>query len=62
MGRYSVRVNDATKLLEIEMSKKPMAYPAAAKLAAKDASSDSRRFRSRAPFRPSGTALAGNGG
>jgi hypothetical protein len=62
MGRYSVRVNDATKLLEIEMSKKPMAYPAAAELAAKDASSDSRLFRSRAPFRPSGTTLAGNGG
>ena len=62
MARYSVRVNDATRMLEIEMSKEPMPYPAAAELATKDAWSDSRKFRRRALFRPSGTTLAGNGG
>ena len=30
LGKYSVRVNDETKLLEIEKSKSPMAYPEAA--------------------------------
>jgi hypothetical protein len=61
MGRYSVRVNPATQLLEIDVSKKPMAYSEAAELATKDASSDSSRFKTSTPFRPSGAALAGNG-
>ena len=33
LAKYSVRVNDETKLLEIEKSKNPMAYPEAAELA-----------------------------
>ncbi len=33
LGKYSVRVNEETKLLEIEKSKNPMAYPEAAELA-----------------------------
>ncbi len=60
MGRYRVRVNDETKLLEIEESKSPMDYPEAAELATKNARSDSRRFLGRAPFRPSGTTLGGD--
>jgi len=60
MGKYRVKVNDETRLLEIEKSKSPMAYPEAAALATKNARSDSRRFLGRAPFRPSGTTLGGN--
>jgi hypothetical protein len=57
MGKYSVRVNDETKLLEIEKSKEPMAYPAAAELATQSARSDSEDFRRRQRFRPRGTAI-----
>jgi hypothetical protein len=57
MGKYSVRVDDKTKLLEIEKSKKPMAYPAAAELATKSATSDSENFRRRTSFRSSGTGI-----
>jgi len=45
LGRYSVRVNDETKLLEIEKRKAPMAYPEAARLAAPSARLDSESFR-----------------
>ena len=57
MGRYSVRVNDATKLLEIEKSKSPMAYAEAVELAAKSAKSDSKSFLRRVPFQPKGTRI-----
>jgi hypothetical protein len=57
MGRYSIRVNDETKLLEIQKSKNPMAYPEAAKLAAQSARSDSDNFRRRSVFRPRGSAV-----
>ena len=57
MGRYSVRVNDETKLLEIEASKKPMAYPEAVKLATRSARSDSENFRRRSPFQAKGTGI-----
>ena len=57
LSRYSVRVNEETKLLEIAKSKAPMAYPEAAAVAAKNARSDSRKFLSRGPFRPSGRTL-----
>ena len=57
MGRYSVRVNEETKLLEIEKSKSPMAYPKAAELATQSARSDSENFRRRKPFRPKGTQI-----
>ncbi len=57
MGKYSIRVNDDTKLLEIEKSKSPMAYPEAAALATRSATSDSESFRRRLPFRPSGTGI-----
>ncbi|MGZ5072054.1 MAG: hypothetical protein ACXWBL_02885 [Usitatibacter sp.] len=57
MGRYSVRVNDATKLLEIERSKNPMAYPEAAELATRSAAADSESFRLRLRFKPEGEAI-----
>lgn len=57
IAKYSVRVNDATKLLEIERSKRPMAYPVAAELAARSAKSDSENFRRRILFRTSGTSI-----
>jgi hypothetical protein len=57
MGKYSVGVNDETKLLEIQMSKTPMGYAEAAKLAAQSAKSDSARFAQRTVFRPQGTAI-----
>jgi len=57
MGRYSVRVNDTSKLLEIETSKSPMAYPEAAEFATQSAGSDSESFSRRQPFRRKGTEI-----
>jgi hypothetical protein len=57
MGKYGVRVNDETKLLEIATSKLPIAYADAAMLATKTARSDSENFRRRLAFRPSGTGV-----
>jgi len=57
MGRYSVRVNGETKLLELGKGKNPMAYPEAAELATKSARSDSENFRRGVPFRPRGTEI-----
>ena len=57
MGRYSVRVNGDTKLLELGKGKNPMAYPEAAELATKSARSDSENFRRGVPFRPGGTEI-----
>jgi len=57
MGKYSVRVNDETKLLYIEKSKEPMPYDVAFKLAAQSAKSDSDNFQRRAAFQPSGTPI-----
>jgi hypothetical protein len=52
-----VRVNDATKLLEIDRSKRPMAYPVAAELATRSARSDSENFGRRILFRTQGTSI-----
>jgi hypothetical protein len=57
LARYSVRVNDATKLLEIDRSKRPLAYPAAAELATRSARSDSENFGRRQSFRTEGTSI-----
>jgi hypothetical protein len=57
MGRYGVRLNGETKRLEIERSKSPMPYPEAARLATRSATSDSEKYRRRAPFRPEGMAI-----
>jgi hypothetical protein len=57
LGKYSVRVNDDTKLLEIWKSKHPMPYPEAAELAAKSAQTDSENLRRRLRSPSSGTAI-----
>jgi len=57
LGRYSVHVNDATKMLEIGKSKEPMAYPEAAALADRSARSDSEAFHRHRPFARAGTAI-----
>jgi hypothetical protein len=57
MGKYSVQLNDETKLLEVEKSKSPMGYAKAAELATHSARSDSRNFRRHLPFLPSGTPI-----
>jgi hypothetical protein len=57
MGKYSVRVNDETKLLEIAKSKNPMAYSEAAALATQSAKADSENFRRRLLFRRRGTEI-----
>ena len=57
LGKYSVRVSDETKLLEIETSKSAMAYPEAAQLAAASAKADSEDFGRRLKFRRRGTEI-----
>ena len=57
LGKYRVRVNDETKLLEIDKSKPPMPYAEAAEVAARSAESDSENFRRRLPFRQKGTEI-----
>jgi hypothetical protein len=57
LGKYGVRVNDATKLLEIGPGRNPMAYRDAVELATKSARSDSENFRRRARFLPQGTPI-----
>ena len=60
LGKYSVRVNEQTRLLEIEKRKDPMAYTAAAALASQSAKSDSENFRLRRKFLPKGTRIEEN--
>jgi hypothetical protein len=57
LATYSVRVNAGTKRLEIERSKRPMAYPVAAELATRSARSDSESFRRRRALRTEGTGI-----
>ena len=61
MGRYGIGVDDEKKLLEIDSSKTPLAYPEAAELAARSAESDSESFRLRLPFRPNGKRIGETG-
>jgi hypothetical protein len=57
LGKYSVRVDDKTRLLKIGMRKRPMAYAEAAELAARSAKSDSENFRRGISFRTNGTSI-----
>ena len=57
MGKYGVRVNGETKLLEIDVTRNPMAYRDAAELATRSATSDSEKFRGRQSFRREGTEI-----
>jgi len=57
LGRYSVRVEDATKRLAIEAEKPPMPYKRAAEIASRNAEEDSRNFLRRLPFIPKGLRI-----
>jgi hypothetical protein len=57
LARYSVRVNEQTRLLEIDRRKEPMAYPQAAARASQSAKSDSENYGRRAAFTPEGTRI-----
>jgi len=57
LGKYGVRVNDETSLLEIAKSKSPLSYPEAARLAAESAGADSEKYSRHAAFRPEGTRI-----
>jgi len=57
LARYSVKVNDETKLLEIEKSKDPVPYPEAAELAIRRARSDSEKYGRQTSFRPEGKRI-----
>jgi hypothetical protein len=57
LGKYSVRVNEDTKLLEIGRGKEPMPYAKAAEVAEQSAKSDSTSFRQGVPFVPRGTLI-----
>jgi hypothetical protein len=57
MGRYSVRVSEKTRLVEIDKRKIPMAYTEAAKLAKQSAKSDSENISRRIAFRREGTRI-----
>jgi hypothetical protein len=57
LSKYRVRVNGETELLEIDRSKQPMPYAEAAELAARNAKSDSEKFRRRIKFQPTGTEI-----
>jgi hypothetical protein len=57
LSKYRVRVNNETKLLEIDKSKVPMAYAEAAEAAIKSAASDSENFRRRVAFQRQGTEI-----
>ena len=57
LGRYGVRIDERTKLLGIERSKAPMAYPEAKRLARDSAGSDSAQYAQRAAFQPRGRRI-----
>lgn len=57
LSKYRVRVNNETKLLEIDKSKEPMPYPEAAEIATRSAASDSESFRRHVPFRRQGNEI-----
>ena len=57
MRKYSVRVNEQTKRLELASRPAPLAYPQAAARAARDARSDSANFRLLRRFLPRGEKI-----
>lgn len=57
MGKYSVRVNEQTQLLEIEKYKRPMAFREASTLATRSAKSDSKNYRRHLRFLPKGVRV-----
>jgi hypothetical protein len=61
LARYSVQVNEATKLLEIDRSKVPLPYTEAVERATRSATSDSEKYSRRAAFTPMGTRIGETG-
>ena len=57
MRKYSVRVNEQTRRLELASRPAPLAYPQAAARAARDARSDSTNFRQLRRFLPRGEKI-----
>ena len=57
LGKYRVRVNDETKLVEIDKSQEPMPYPEAAEVATRSAMSDSENFGRHLQFQRQGTEI-----
>lgn len=57
LGRYGVRIDEATRRLEIERGKSPMDYPQAAARAEASARADSEGFRLLTAFTRSGTSV-----
>lgn len=57
LGRYSVRIDDATRRLQVETNKNPMSYAQATELAALSARADNDAFGRRQAFRPRGAAV-----
>ncbi len=57
LAKYSVQVNEQTKLLEVARSKAPLPYVEAVRLAADAARSDSEDYGRRVAFRPKGTRI-----
>lgn len=61
LGRVSVRVNEQTRLLEIDKRREPLLYPQAAAAARQSAASDSAKYAQRAAFQPQGTRIGASG-
>jgi hypothetical protein len=57
LGRYRVRIDEATRRLEIDRGKSPMDYPQAAARADASARADSEGFRLLTAFTRSGTSV-----
>ncbi|HKA41290.1 MAG TPA: hypothetical protein VKF40_04785 [Burkholderiales bacterium] len=57
IGKYSVRVNDESRLLQIGKRKTPMIYSEAVELAAESAKSESENFRLQAALQGKGVAI-----
>ncbi len=62
LAKYSVTVNEATNLLQINRSKTPMAYKEAAALAQRDALADSENYLRGLPVMPKGTGVEDTSG
>jgi hypothetical protein len=57
LGRYSIVIDERTRQLAVEAEKSPMSYRDAAKLAERNARSDSRGYLGKLLFRPQGVRI-----
>jgi hypothetical protein len=57
LGRYSVRIDEATKRLQIERRKQPLPYAQAVQQAREAAAADSADFTGGKTFRPRGAPI-----